>query len=98
MTTNIIDFADAKEKRQVDKDDIAPMLRELADKLDNKEVSHIFVAWTTVDGSVHYVRGKLNTASTRLDDDQLRLLGLLRLAERGFLDALTFDSPTNEPA
>jgi len=94
MTTNIIDFATAKKKNKI-VDNLNPSLRELADKIDNGEVRDIFVAWTMTNGDIHYAQGKMAQSPYQEGDDQLRLLGLLRIAERGFIDAFTFDSPTD---
>lgn len=90
-TTNVIDFAAAKAENRLKHDDLSPALHELADRASKGEVRNIFLAWTMADGSLHYGHASLTTAAEHWDDDQLRLLGLLRLAERGFLDGLSLD-------
>ena len=89
--TNVIDFAKAREENKVAKGDLGPALAELAQRANNGEVRNIFIAWTMTDGSIHYGHASLNEAIEQWDDDSLRLLGLLRIAERGFVDALILD-------
>ena len=91
--TNVVDFAASKAANKVADGDLGPCLHDLALRAENGEIRNIFLAWTTKDGSIHYGHAALNNAIEEWEDDQLRLLGLLRIAERGFLDALSFDSP-----
>ena len=97
MTNNIVNFPVAKEKNKPLQtvDSKTYSLRELADKVDNGEIRDIFLAWTMANGDIHYAHGVEAKSSTKWADDQLRLLGLLRIAERGFIDAFTLDTPTD---
>jgi hypothetical protein len=87
-TTNVISFAAAREKNKLSKNDLGEALIELGQLANQQKVCNIFVAWTMDDGSIHYGHASLATATSMWGDDNLRLLGLLRLAERGFTDAL----------
>jgi hypothetical protein len=91
MKTNVIDFAAAKAANKVAAGDLAPSLAELARLANAGEIRNIFIAWTMADGGLHFGHASLNKAMKEWDDDALRLLGLLKIAERGFLEALSFN-------
>ena len=95
METNVIDFAAAVEANKVAKGDLAPSLRELANLAEKQAIRNIFIAWAMEDGSVHYGHAHLSSAATTLNDDHLRLIGLIRIAEKGFVDALSFKNQEN---
>ena len=89
---NVINFAAVKSANRLAGSDLGDSLREIADLTDKAQVRNLFMAWTMADGSLHYGHGSLADAVEHWEDDHLRLLGLLRLAERGFTDALVLDT------
>lgn len=90
MSSNVVDFAKARAARLPDPSrDMAEALADLSQAAATGLLKNAFVAWTSHDGSLHYgwVPGDL----TELPDDQaLSMLGLLRIAEKGFTDAFQF--------
>lgn len=92
MTTNVIDFAAAKAANKIPKDELTGSLTELAQMAEDGKISNIFVAWCMKDGTVAYGHASLVESAEKWDDNHLRLLGLLRIAERGFLDAISISS------
>lgn len=90
MSAKVIDFAAAKEANKLPKiDELAEALRVLATKSEADEIHNIFIAWTMADGTIHYGHATLQKPGVDPTGDNLRLLGLMRIAERSFLDAVT---------